>query len=77
MARTLDHDRQDVEFSVGPHPARPGWRVLRVSYAPRAEHEQRIARALAALSVPDETTDPESGEAPARPGARMAAAVAP
>ena len=42
----------DVEVSIGPHPARRGWRVLRVSFAQEPEHQSRIARALDALIAP-------------------------
>jgi hypothetical protein len=40
---------QDIELSIGPHPARPNWRLLRVSYLAGAAHEERIGAALDVL----------------------------
>ena len=42
----------DIELSYGPHPARPGWRVLRVSYPMQPEPETRVAKALEVLVTP-------------------------
>ena len=39
----------EIELSVGPHPARPGWRVLRVSYVSTPEHNARVVAALDVL----------------------------
>ena len=44
--------REDIELSIGPHPARPHWRVMRVSYAAHGDHEERVAAALDALFGP-------------------------
>ena len=46
-----------VEIAIGPHPARPEWSVLRVSYPQEPGHTRRIAQALDVLLA--------SGEAPA------------
>ena len=48
---------QDFEVAIGPHPARPDWRVLRVTYAPNPEHDARIAAALLAILM-----SPRQGE---------------
>jgi hypothetical protein len=44
--------RDDIELAIRPHPARPNWRVLRVSYAACPEHDARIAAALDAIFAP-------------------------
>jgi hypothetical protein len=52
---------REIELSIGPHTARPGWRVLRVSFATCSLHERRIARALDALFAPAPDDDGLSG----------------
>jgi hypothetical protein len=47
----------EIELSIGPHPARPDWRVLRVTYAARPEHDARIVAALDAIFGPPKTAD--------------------
>jgi hypothetical protein len=42
----------EIEIAIGPHPARPDWRVLRVSYARHPEHDARIVAALDAIFGP-------------------------
>ena len=37
------------EIAVGPHPAREGWRVLRVSYPASYEHLLKIGDAIGVL----------------------------
>jgi hypothetical protein len=46
------HADRGIEVAIGPHPSRPDWQVLRVSYATRADHESRVAAALALLLNP-------------------------
>jgi hypothetical protein len=46
-------DDAEIEISVGPHPRRPHWSILRVTYSGRAEHEARVVAALAALVGPE------------------------
>ena len=41
--------QEDIELAIGPHPARPDWRILRITYAVQADHDQRVMAALAAL----------------------------
>jgi hypothetical protein len=64
MRRTIEP--RDLEIAIGPHPWRPDWHVLRVSYARRADHDARIAAALAALVAPASTDGsaslPERGD---------------
>ena len=44
----FDPQQSDIEIAINSHAARPGWRVLRVTYAtPR--HEDRIIAALDAI----------------------------
>ena len=69
MGRSPVRHGRDLEFSIGPHPAREGWRVLRVSYARAPEHERRVARALDALVAPLA----EVGDAPAATAERARA----
>ncbi len=38
-----------LELSVGPHPARVAWSILRVTYPDDQPHRDRVARALDAL----------------------------
>jgi hypothetical protein len=40
-----------IDVAIGPHPARSGWSVLRITFAQTPDHSHRIARALAALFV--------------------------
>lgn len=40
---------QDIELTLGPHPARPDWRVLRISYANTPDHDARVVAAIGAL----------------------------
>lgn len=49
----------EIEVAIGPHAARAGWSVLRVTYPRRPEHEAKIARAVEALFAAD-----GSGDAP-------------
>jgi hypothetical protein len=42
----------DFELTIRPHPAREGWRVLRVAYEKIPETEAKIALALEALAAP-------------------------
>ena len=42
----------DIQVAIGPHPARPEWRVLRVSYATCPEHDARLLAALDAIFGP-------------------------
>ena len=42
---------QGIEVAIGPHPARPAWRVLRVTYETPA-HDARVLAALTALFAP-------------------------
>lgn len=44
-----------IEVAIGPHPARPDWRVLRVSYAATPEHDARVVAAIDALYRPGPT----------------------
>ncbi|MDP9473184.1 MAG: hypothetical protein M3Q71_21400 [Chloroflexota bacterium] len=41
-----------IEVAVGPHGHRPGWSVLRATFARESEHERRVAQALDALVGP-------------------------
>jgi hypothetical protein len=44
------HTAHIVEFTVGPHPGRPGWKTARISYDPRdSAHQQQVQAALSAL----------------------------
>jgi hypothetical protein len=57
----------DIEVIIGPHPSRPRWRVLRVTYESRPDHEGRIASALTAIFGPlAATTSPPIGQECAR-----------
>ncbi len=39
-----------LEFAVGPHPARDGWEVARITYnSADPEHERRVEAAITAL----------------------------
>jgi hypothetical protein len=59
----MRHGTKDsIEIAVAPHPAREGWRVLRITYARRPEHERRVARALDALVAPADGGAPRSPE---------------
>ena len=40
---------EEIEIAIGPHAARAGWSVLRVTYPRRPEHEAKVARAVEAL----------------------------
>ncbi|HEU4988445.1 MAG TPA: hypothetical protein VFT41_01525 [Gemmatimonadaceae bacterium] len=42
-------DRDELEISIGPHSAREGWAVLRVTFPKLPEHQDRIDRALRVL----------------------------
>jgi hypothetical protein len=55
-------DPPDIELSVGPHPARPAWRILRIAYARNPEHDARITAALDAIFGPQHapTTEPQA-----------------
>ena len=50
----------DIELAVRPHPARTGWRVMRVAYRGVPEHESRVARAIDALFAPTPDIDAAS-----------------
>jgi hypothetical protein len=52
MPSAADSAQEEVEISVGPHPRRLGWRVVRVSYPGTEELAHRVARALTALTAP-------------------------
>ena len=64
MRRRPSTTRNDIEVALGPHPARPAWRVLRVSFGPTHDHEARIAAALAAIVDPagDRRTADDDGD---------------
>ncbi len=56
-----------IEVAVGPHGHRPGWSVLRATFAREPEHERRVARALDALvgpvhDVPGSNDSKEDGD---------------
>lgn len=43
-------NRSVLEFSVGPHPARDGWEVARITYnSADPEHERQVEAAITAL----------------------------
>jgi hypothetical protein len=42
----------EIEIALGPHPARPRWSVLRVSFVRCPEHLRRVDDALSALVSP-------------------------
>jgi hypothetical protein len=48
-----DRERRGIEIAIGPHPHRPDWYVLRVTYAQDMVQEARIAAALMALLDPE------------------------
>ena len=58
-----------VEIAIGPHPARPEWSVLRVSYPQEPGHARRIAQALDVLLAGGETPGDEA--APTAPAATL------
>jgi hypothetical protein len=46
---------RDIEVAVGPHSARPDWRVLRVNFdASQPDQQARISEALRSLFAPRE-----------------------
>ena len=53
-----------VEIAIVPHPARPEWSVLRVSYPQEPGHARRIAQALDVLLAGDETPGDEAAPTP-------------
>ena len=53
---------RDFEVHIGPHPVRPDWRVLRIAYATRPEHDARVVAALDALFGP-RREDPGAADA--------------
>ena len=61
MQSARHQSRPDIEFSIGPHVARPDWRVLRVTFVRSPEHEHRVAEALKVLVAPDLVEEPPSG----------------
>jgi hypothetical protein len=52
MPPALNRNQVTIECNIGPHGARPDWRVLRVTYLRCPEHERRVAQALDALIAP-------------------------
>jgi hypothetical protein len=42
-------EQQDFEVALGPHPARPNSRVLRVTYVADSAHDALVMAAIAAL----------------------------
>jgi hypothetical protein len=62
--------KDDIEISVAPHPHREGWSTMRVVFARRPNHEQRVARALNALMTP--SGESAGQESPPDRGVRVA-----
>jgi len=56
--------QQEIEVQIGPHPARPNWRLMRVAYVVRPDHDARVTAALDALFGPR----PPQGSEPDRSG---------
>jgi len=50
------------EIHVGPHGARPGWAVLRITYRRVPADEARIGRILDFLLAPTEAVTPTDGQ---------------
>jgi hypothetical protein len=50
------------EISIGPHPARDDWRVLRVSYPTSYEHMLRIGDAISVLLQERDSVKTPRGE---------------
>jgi hypothetical protein len=54
MAHTQQAPR-DIEVAVGPHAARPDWRVLRVNFdASQPDQQERVSQAVRSLLAPRE-----------------------
>jgi hypothetical protein len=53
--------QQDIEIAIRPHPVRPAWRVLRITYATTPEHDARIVAALDAIFGPSRPANVAAG----------------
>ncbi len=52
MRHQAAHAEKQIEVQIGPHSARPNWRVMRVTYIVGPEHDARVTAALDALFGP-------------------------
>jgi hypothetical protein len=53
MPRPRKREPEEIEFHSSPHPFRPGWRVLRITYHGQ-RHDAQIYAALRHLVTPDQ-----------------------
>ncbi len=60
---------QEIEVQIGPHPARPNWRVMRVAYALRPDHDARVTAALDTLfgPAPTQASEDQTGRPSPQP----------
>jgi hypothetical protein len=61
MQSARDRSEPDIEFSIGPHAARPDRRVLRVTFVRCPDHEHRVAQALETLLAPNSADESLTG----------------
>jgi hypothetical protein len=52
----------DFQVAIGPHPARPDWNVLRLTYRVSQENRARVVAALDVLFGPPPPLRAEQGE---------------